>query len=271
MDGVWATLNYLAPDSVRNRLYVAPGGHLTTTRYAPQRVWIANGRHSLDDFGLDLSGFTLLDHRSAVTDFGDAEELDRVYVGEALDVVRQVTGADEVLSLGWVIRRAGSDLNGAQPPASDVHVDLHPGRASTRFQAMPTARSWRRAVMTSLWRAFSPPPQDWPLGVLDYRSVGDDEGEANLLLFVDSLPDRDDIPNIDDPDSEPAGSIFAHRLEHRWWYFPDMHADEALIFKLHDTDHSVAWRAPHTAFHDEAASGALPRESVEIRTVAFFY
>jgi hypothetical protein len=271
MDGVWATLNYLAPDSVRNRLYVAPGGHLTTTRYAPQRVRIANGRDSLDDFGLDQSGFALLEHRSAVTDFGDATQLDSVYVGEALDLVRQVTGADEVLSLGWVIRRAGPDLHGAQPPASDVHVDLHPGRASTRFQAMPTARSWRRALMTSLWRAFSPPPQDWPLGLLDYRSVGDEEGEANLLLFVDSLPDPDDVPNIDDPDSEPAGSIFAYRPAHRWWYFPDMHAGEALILKLHDTDHSVAWRAPHTAFHDEAASGAHPRESVEIRTVAFFY
>jgi hypothetical protein len=271
MDGVRATLNYLAPDSVRNRLYVAPGGHMTTTRYAPQQVWVANGRNRLDDFGLDRSGFALLDHRSAVADFADSEQLDQVYVGEALDLVRQVTGADEVLSLGWVIRRAGTDLKGAQPPASDVHVDLHPGRASTRFEAMPTSQAWRRAVMTSLWRAFSPPPQDWPLALLDYRSVGDEEGEVNLLLFVDSLPDPDHVPDIDDPDSEPAGSIFAHRPAHRWWYFPDMNAGEALIFKLHDSDHSVAWRVPHTAFHDEAASQAHPRESVELRTVAFFY
>jgi hypothetical protein len=271
MDGVWATLNYLAPESTRNRLYVAPGGHLTTTRYAPQKVRIASGRASLDDFGLDRSGFMLLDHGSAVANFCDPDELERVYVPEALDVVRQVTGADEVLSLGWVIRRAGAELKGAQPPASDVHVDLHPGRASKRFDAMPTSQSWRRAVMTSLWRTFSPPPQDWPLGLLDYRSVDDAEGEANLLLFVDSLPDPDKVPDIEDPDSEPAGSIFAYRPTHKWWYFPDMHADEALIFKLHDTDHSVAWRAPHTAFHDEDASGAHPRESVELRTVAFFY
>ena len=34
MDGVTATLNYLRPGSRRNRLYVAPGGHLTTTQYA---------------------------------------------------------------------------------------------------------------------------------------------------------------------------------------------------------------------------------------------
>jgi hypothetical protein len=125
--------------------------------------------------------------------------------------------------------------------------------------------------MTSLWRAFSPPPQDWPLALLDYRSVDDTEGEPNLLLFVDQLPDPGDVPDIADPDSQPAGSIFAYRPGHRWWYFPDMRPDEALLFKLHDTDHDVAWRVPHTAFEDESAEGAHPRESVEFRTVAFFY
>jgi hypothetical protein len=270
--GVSATLNYLAPGSARNRLYVAPGGHMTTTRYAPRRVWIANGRPHRDDFGLDRSGFTLLDHRSAVADLGDAAELDRVYVSEAADLVRQVTGADEVVSLGWVIRRAAEQRDGAQPPASDVHVDMHPGRADARLTATaPGGRPFRRAIMTSLWRAFSPPPQDWPLAILDYRSVEDAEGEPNLLLFVDSLPDPDNVPDIDDPDSCPAGSIFAYRHAHRWWYFADMRAGEALLFKLHDTDHSVAWRAPHTAFHDKGASGAHPRESVELRTIAFFY
>ena len=245
---------------------------MTTTQYAPRRVWIADGRSHRDDFGLDRSGFTLLDHRSAVADLGDAAELDRVYVDEAACLVRQVIGADEVVSLGWVIRRAADDKRGAQPPAPDVHVDMHPGRADARLTATaPGGRPFRRAIMTSLWRAFSPPPQDWPLAILDYRSVEDAEGEPNLLLFVDSLPDPDNVPDIDDPDSRPAGSIFAYRQAHRWWYFPDMRADEALLFKLHDTDHSVAWRAPHTAFHDEGVAGAHPRESVEIRTIAFFY
>jgi hypothetical protein len=49
-----------------------------------------------------------------------------------------------------------------------------------------------------------------------------------------------------------------------------MHAGEALLIKLHDTDHSVAWRAPHTSFRDGSADGTHPRESVELRTVAYF-
>jgi hypothetical protein len=269
---VSATLNYLRPGSRRNRLYVAPGGHMTTTEYAPTTVTVANGRPHVDDFGLDRSGFTLLRHASAVDDFGDPAQLDGTYQAEAGELVKQALGADEIVTIGWVIRRASKALDGAQPPASDVHVDMHPGRAHGRMAAAsPRGEPYKRAVMTSLWRAFSPPPQDWPLALLDYRSVDDTEGEPNLLLFVDKLPEPDAVPDIEDPDAMPAGSIFAPGPHHRWWFFPDLTADEALLFKLHDTDHSVAWRVPHTAFEAPYAADANPRESVELRTIAFFY
>jgi hypothetical protein len=269
---VSGTLNYLKPGSKRNRLYVTMGGHMTTTEYAPTTVTIRNGRPYVDDFGLDRSGFTLLHHVSAVDDFGDPAQLDGTYTAEACDLVRRALGADEIVSVGWVIRRASQDLHGAQPPASDVHVDTHPGRADGRMTAAaPRGEPYQRAVMTSLWRAFSPPPQDWPLALLDYRSVADSEGEPNLLLFVDELPAPDDVPEIADLDSMPAGTIFAPQPRHRWWFFPDLTADEALLFKLHDTDHSVPWRVPHTAFEAPYAAAAIPRESVEFRTIAFFY
>jgi hypothetical protein len=67
---VAAALNDLAPESRRNRLYVALGGHMSTTRYAPATVTITNARPYGDDLGLDRSGFTLLEHRSVVADFG---------------------------------------------------------------------------------------------------------------------------------------------------------------------------------------------------------
>ena len=50
-----------------------------------------------------------------------------------------------------------------------------------------------------------------------------------------------------------------------------MVSPSTLLFKLHDSDHSVAWRAPHTAFEAPYAAQANPRESVELRTIAFFY
>jgi hypothetical protein len=83
------------------------------------------------------------------------------------------------------------------------------------------------------------------------------------------LPPRD-AEEAPDDEAESAASLFFYNPGHRWWYFPGMHAGEALLIKLHDTDRSVAWRAPHTSFRDDAAAGARPRESLELRTVAYF-
>lgn len=269
-----ATLNYVASTSTRNRLYVAPGDHWTTTSYDPRPVAVADARPHRGELGLDTAGFTLVAHVSAVVDFGDDRELDQVYVPETCEVVRQLTGADLVVARGWVRRRAAEDTRGAQPPATDVHVDVHPDRAAARFaevyaEVAPDGPPFRRAVFTSFWRCLSPPPQDWPLALCDYRSVEDDEGVPNLMVNVDALPES--VPEvIEHPERLPAASIFAHRPGHRWWYFPGMHRGEALVFKLHDTDHAVAWRAPHTAFRDPSVQAATPRESLELRSMAFF-
>jgi hypothetical protein len=277
VDQVSAALNYLAPWSARNRLYVAPGDHLTTTQYDPRTVPITDGRPCRDEFTLDRAGFALIDHRSAVADFADPAELDGTYTAEARRLVGELTGADEVVSLGWMLRRAAEDRRGALPPAPDVHVDLHTsaiarGYARVHAKSALPDRPYRRAVYTSLWRTFSPPPQDWPLALCDYRSTDDAEGSPNLLFRVAALPASAEAHDaVDESAAESAASVFGYSPAHRWWYFPQMHTGEALIFKLHDTDRRVAWRAPHTAFRHPAAAGAHSRESVELRTVAFFY
>ncbi len=55
MNGVWGTVNYLAPGSVSNRLYVAPGEQRATARYEPHQVFVADGRPHRDDLTLDTS------------------------------------------------------------------------------------------------------------------------------------------------------------------------------------------------------------------------
>ena len=67
-----------------------------------------------------------------------------------------------------------------------------------------------------------------------------------------------------------AATIFHHSPDHRWWYFPDMAADEVIFIKFHDSDHSRAWRAPHTAFHDVDRTDAQTRYSYEYRGFALF-
>lgn len=276
IQAVTGELSYLAPESTVLRRFTAPGESVNTGTYRTYEMPIRDGRPVRDQFTLDRNGFAIVGHTSAVTDFTNRDEVNEVYAAEVAEFVKFFTGADRVSTLGWVLRRsAAPSENASQPQAALVHDDYSVAGARGRAEAdyasrFPDGPGFRRALITSLWRVFSPPPQDWPLAILDYRSVADTEGQPNLLLFVDALPDADNVPDIADPDASPAGSIFTYRPEHRWWYFPDMNAAEAVLIKLHDSDHSVAWRAPHTAFHDAGATGAHPRESVEFRTIAFF-
>jgi len=67
-----------------------------------------------------------------------------------------------------------------------------------------------------------------------------------------------------------AATIFHYSPEHRWWYFPDMRSDEVIFIKFYDSDHSKAWRCPHTAFRDASRPDAVPRSSIEFRAIAYF-
>ena len=68
-----------------------------------------------------------------------------------------------------------------------------------------------RAVSTSFWRVFSPPPQDWPLAVVDFQSLDDDEGMPNTLYFVDEIPDDPFGPIVGSPRTVSGWSFITVR------------------------------------------------------------
>jgi hypothetical protein len=276
VDSVPGELYYLAPRATVLRRFAAPGVSINTGVYEPHVVPVRNGRPVQDTFSVGVQGFEVVGHRSAVTDFTDPAEVDEVYVPEVLDFVRARTGADEVASSGWVLRRSvASGENSSQPQAALVHVDYAPegaeaGAAAVYAEHFPDGAGYRRAVATDTWRVFSPPPQDWPLALCDFRSVAPTEGLPNDLYLVDELP-ADPFGEIG-PGARrvPDGSEFRYSPDHRWWYFPDMTRDEVLFFVFHDTDHDRPWRVVHSAFRDPTASAVVPRHSIEFRTFAFF-
>jgi hypothetical protein len=275
-EGVEATVDYLVPGSRINRRYVAPGAELNTGRYAPYTVFIRNGRPVQGTLSLDTQGFVLAKQPSLVANFRDKTEVDAVYSAEVERIVKALTGADLVALLGYVLRTSGTTSSEIQPPASEVHVDMSADRA-VRLAAAIYEKSFarhpgfRRFIASSLWRPVSQPPQDWPLAVCDGTSVGDDEGVPNVMVRLAELPDPDNIPaHCEDEDKLPAASIFYFSPKHRWWYFPDMTRDEVLLVKFHDSDHSKAWRTPHTSFRDPRVQNAAPRESIEFRTIAYY-
>ena len=74
------------------------------------------------------------------------------------------------------------------------------------------------------------------------------------------------------PDRIGQTYAISHDRSHLWYWFPHMRRDEALVFKTYAslTDGRPRWTA-HTAFTDPTSPpNARPRESIEIRTLAFF-
>jgi hypothetical protein len=273
---VRAELNFLDPRSTLRRHFIAPGARIATERTEKHPVTVRDGRPLRGSFALDVHGFQLVDRPSAVTDFTDPAQLESVYVAEVCRLVQQELGADQVLSRGRELRRSVAPAeHGAQPPAGGVHVDYAPDHvpgmvARAYARHFPDGPGFRRAVATSTWRVFSPPPQDWPLALCDFRTIAAADGAPITTYFVDELP-ADPFGPVDH--LKPVGSSWkvGYDPSHEWWYFPGMTRDEVLLIKLGDTDRSRAWAAPHAAFPDPAGQGAAPRHSIEFRTFAYFH
>jgi hypothetical protein len=96
-----------------------------------------------------------------------------------------------------------------------------------------------------------------PLGICDGRTIP----HEGFILLQRRYRDR-------------TGEVYhiAYNPEHVWFYFPEMERDEALVFKVFDSDDSVPTRfTAHSAFADpNTPPDAPPRESIETRTFAFW-
>jgi hypothetical protein len=187
-----------------------------------------------------------------------------------------MTGADLIVPMGGMVRCSGLTSATVQPPAAEAHVDFN-GNSANRIaemlyrKARPDGAGFDRFICFSLWRPLSPPPQDMPLALCEGGSVRDDEGTANTKVDVDVIPTGDALfAPIEGEANMAAATIFHHSPDHKWWYFPDMTDEEVIFIKFHDSDHSGAWRAPHTAFRDTSRPDAKERKSMEFRSVAFF-
>ncbi|MGH6981992.1 MAG: CmcJ/NvfI family oxidoreductase, partial [Stellaceae bacterium] len=124
---VEAILNHVRRDSLVNRRFVFPGDEVNTGRFEPHRVAIRNARLAAPRPTLATHGFELFQHKSAVRNFADRDEIDRVYPGEIVEAIKATTGADLVATIGATLRTSLDTSSGAkQPPAADVHCDTSP-------------------------------------------------------------------------------------------------------------------------------------------------
>lgn len=235
----------------------------------PREVLIDDARRRATAPMLDVEGFQLTAHHSAVRDFRDRAEVERTHRAEIRELLLAVTGADEVVvASAGVLRFAerapeSGTLNNSRP-ARFVHVDVSDATAETFYaRSRPeNRRGVHRSAQYNVWRALSAPPQDVPLAVC----------EAGSIAHADFIP----ADAVFDKDGRIEFTFEALLLRfnaaQRWAHFSGMRSDEALIFKTHDTDMSVAHCVPHGAFDDPGCPhDAPPRASIEMRGIAYWF
>jgi len=263
-----AALNYLTPMAERPRYYAytpGPADPVPNMQHEAHIVPIASMRPVQSEIGLDTQGFALVEQRSAVRDFWDDDEVRQVYYPEAERFIADATGASRVFIFDHLQRRrvpghADRAAGGPRQPATRVHVDhtarSGPQRARDLLGDEAEELLRGRVQVINLWRPIRGPLRDAPLAVCDARSV--DPGD----LVPSDLVYRDRVGETYSVTYNPA---------HRWYYVPEMRADEALLLKCCDSKMDGRARfMPHTAFTDPTTpADAFPRESIELRTLVF--
>jgi hypothetical protein len=256
------TTNFVAP-SRGNRMFVATDQASSEVTYRTHEVAAIDARPLAHGLGFDRSGFELLPHRTAVTDFTDGGQLERIYRGEMERLITQATGADKVIGFHMQLRDSGPDAaDGVRRPARIARVDYDEDTFRQRAREVlgDEADDWlaQRFMGINVWRGVKP-VENVPLAVCDARTVRHEDLHPNAIR---ETPDQL---------TPYTGLMLDHRPEQRWYYFADMQPDEALIPKLCDSEHGPVRHTAHSAIDDPTSRpGSPPRVSFEVRTIAFF-
>ena len=173
-------------------------------------------------------GFTLLQHRSAVTNFHHLADIENIYYGELLHLAQSLTQADAVAVASHVLRSVGdvasSDKPGVRHGAFMAHGDFSDSFKSQLLDMMHTGQpciahtlgitmeqlAAGRLIILNLWRPLSTEPvAQAPLAVCDATTIA----PRDLFLYAhDPQPPPQNyqlpLPNI--------LTIPAPSAAHRW-------------------------------------------------------
>lgn len=228
----------------------------------PHPVTIHDMRPIAGQLSFDRNGFVLVDQPSGIADYTDAAQLAR-YCRDTEALVQRLTGADKVISFGPIVRTSAQGTHGHNQPAHGAHVD-YGQRTTADFtcQLLDAEEAERRLagrhMLINVWRPIMP-VESTPFALCDASTVKrEDMFDSEVVGGLGGLP------------FSLWGFNLAHRPDHRWYWAPDMQPEEAYVFKLWDSDADRVQFTAHSAFEDPTAKAdAAPRQSVEVRTIAF--
>jgi hypothetical protein len=267
LKSVVAPLNFLVPMAEKPVAYnyePPPGVPVRTGKSEEHQVPIRDARPLIGRLSLDKEGFVLLQHQTAVKNFYDEDEITSVYYSECEQVIREVTGAARVVAFDHIVRNAAmAALAGScvKIPAKRVHNDYTAWSSPQRVRQLMGEEAEEllkhRFAIINLWRPIRGPVLESPLTLCDAQSLA----EEDLIPSDLKYPDR-------------TGETYSitYNPNQRYYYFPKMQADEAVLIRCFDSaPHGAARFSGHTGFDDPTSPpDAPPRESLDVRTLVFF-
>lgn len=263
-----ATLNYVGADD----------------RVAVETTILDARACDIDPF--DETGFTLIEHQSSIVDWCDEAELSAVHRVEIAELARSLMGCDEVIAYPPIVRSPEvatrvEDYAPIELVHSDFTTDyramvIDPDRPYRRFieplldEAGLTQRDLaeaKRLAMIQFWRSTGPRTPDFPLAVCDVRSISDTRQVKSIVAEYGGLPLEFEVSMFRAPAETPNPD--------RWYTYPAMRIDEALMFRTYDSDRErdglPVW-TPHSAFADPHVDRGPSnrRQSVEMRALCLW-
>lgn len=216
------------------------------------------------ELGQHPSGFDLLPYETRVDNFLDSRQVESIYEPEILEFLKRVTGGYRVHIFDHTLRASDPGLReqkNLREPATLVHNDYTPNsgfvclRENLGDEAEELAKG--RFQIVNVWRPLTDPVEDYPLALVDARS-----------LTADQLVDTERRA----PNHVGEIQLALHAPQQRWFYYSAMRPAEVLLFKTFDSiDGGRQPCSIHTAIHlPSAPPDAKPRESVETRAFIFY-
>lgn len=263
-----APLNFLRPMKARPVSYQydpPPGVPVRTGQYDPHAVTIHDARPLAPTLSLDVEGFALLRAPSALESFEDETAIRTLYYPEVERLIADATGTALVVTFDHNVRsaaRAARGDPGIRGPVDRTHNDFTVRSGRERAERELAARGLdpallrRRFAIVNLWRPIGRPVEKSPLALCDAQSIA-----ARDLIACD-LVYRDRVGETYALQFDPA---------QRWYHFPRLAPDEAILIKGYDSAEGVARFTAHSAFDDPLSRRDAPeRESIEARALVFY-
>jgi hypothetical protein len=270
-NAVRAVLNYTLDDgNVPEAYFYEPplGTVIRMPGNDPHEMQIADGWSRADTFSLDREGFALKDFHDPFNNFDDDEAVRNHFYPPVAEFVRTSVGARHAIVFDHTIRskanqrqQTAEHTTTQRAPVLIVHCDYTPISGPTRVRQLypdeAEALLQRRVAFYNFWKPLKHSVEEKPLAMCDVTSALQDDMIKMVLRYRDR-----------------TGEIFVMRYSssHRWWYFPNMTPENALLLKTYESETDGRARfLGHSAFEDpNTRPDPLIRESIEIRTMAFF-